>query len=54
MIECPLVNGYSVNNQGQGHWESHWSGVVSRSLGKSLGWCSTKVIGKVIEVTIAP
>ena len=25
-------------------------GVVPRSLGKSLGWCSTKVIGKVIGV----
>jgi hypothetical protein len=54
MIECPLVNGYSVNNQGQGqdqgHWESHWGGVVPRSLGKSLGWCITKVIGRVIEV----
>ena len=50
MIECPLVNGYSVNNQGQGqdqgHWESHWSGVVPRSL----RWCSTKVIGRVIGV----
>ena len=52
MIECPLVNGYSVNNQGQdqGYWGSHWGGVVPRSLGKSLGWCSTEVIGKVIGV----